>query len=357
VIVLLVAACADSAPLEVRDDAAVALVFQDAARPADDAETFADALFPDPDAEATSADAAPLVRPPSLTYWLAGNAADVTPASPGPALILMGGGRDVDEAYAWAAQRVPGGDAVILRTSGADGYQDYLFTEIGGFDSVETMLFDDRAEANDPWVMDRVRHAELIYIAGGDQGLHLSMWSGTGLVAAVQEAWSHGATIGGTSAGEMILGTAIYSATAGTVVSADVLADPLDRDVTLVPGIFAFPPLAGAILDSHFHQRDRFGRMIVFLLRAPTAQLALGIDENTALLVGPDGSGEVVGSGAVYAVKKIAAPPALAAPLNGVELSRVALRRGEKIALPAATSAITPITVRVTGGVISPDPY
>ncbi len=61
----------------------------------------------------------------------------------------MGGGAEVDAAFTRAAQRAPQGDVLVLRASGADGYQDYLFTEIGGFDSVETLLVDRRALAED----------------------------------------------------------------------------------------------------------------------------------------------------------------------------------------------------------------
>lgn len=333
----------------------------DAAAPAIDAATAADAVVA-ADAVATDAaarDAAPVTDsgPPStLRAWLVGDPADAIVASAGPGLILMGGGSDVDAAYAWAARRTPGGDALVLRASGADGYQRYLFDEIGGFDSVETLLFSSRSEASDPWVLDRVRGAELVYFAGGDQGRYVELWANTPLAALVTEAYARGATIGGTSAGEMILGDVIFSAMGGSVVSADALADPSSADITLVPRMFDLAPLRGVLLDSHFAQRDRYGRLVVFLARSGV-RLALGVDEATALLVDAAGAAEVVGRGAVYAVAPVRVG-ALTAPLDGVEVSSVALRSGERITLPLGTTTGSASRVRVVAGALSPsDPY
>src|SRR4051812_15732301 len=75
------------------------------------------------------------------TYFLTGNAADVKPAKTEGALLLMGGSTDVDDAFRWFIGKAGGGDIVVLRASGGDGYHNYLFTKIGGVDSVETILF------------------------------------------------------------------------------------------------------------------------------------------------------------------------------------------------------------------------
>ena len=74
--------------------------------------------------------------------------AEVTPLGPG--LILMGGGGEPDEAFEWWRNLLAAGDVVVLRASGSDGYNDYLFEEIGGVDSVETLLVDSVELANDP---------------------------------------------------------------------------------------------------------------------------------------------------------------------------------------------------------------
>jgi hypothetical protein len=65
--------------------------------------------------------------PAGLVHYVTGSDAnaDVTPTGPG--LILMGGGTDVDAAFQWWKPRISGGDVVVLRASGADGYNDYLY--------------------------------------------------------------------------------------------------------------------------------------------------------------------------------------------------------------------------------------
>src|SRR5215216_2838227 len=66
-------------------------------------------------------------KPPSgpVTY-LTGSAADVTTAAVG-GLLLMGGSTDVDAAIQWFLQRAAGGDVVVIRATGADGYNQYMY--------------------------------------------------------------------------------------------------------------------------------------------------------------------------------------------------------------------------------------
>src|SRR5688572_3768119 len=75
-------------------------------------------------ADATSPDAMPPELPADLMRWIVGNPGDVA-ARPTGGVILMGGGTDVDAAFAWQRDRIDGGDVVVLRASGADGYNDY----------------------------------------------------------------------------------------------------------------------------------------------------------------------------------------------------------------------------------------
>jgi cyanophycinase len=325
----------------------------------------ADAELQTPDA-APAADAAGAVDagpPAGLTWWSVGAPADFVPAMPAVGgAILMGGGADVDEAYRWAAQRV-GGDVVVLRASGADGYQDYLYREIGGFDSVETLRVDTRALADDAWVADRVRRAELVYMAGGDQGRYVDAWTGTRLAAAVEQARQSGAILGGTSAGQMILGGVVFAARQGSITSAEALRDPFDPALDLVPSVFALPSAQGFVLDTHFGARDRFGRLLVFLARARAAQPAitygLGVDEATAVLVEPDGRGRVVGSGAAY-VARLTREATLVAgrPVDGLEAAYRVVRAGEALSLTAPIGAMTTSVAAIRAGVLDPaDPY
>lgn len=151
--------------------------------------------------------------PAGLERSLTGPDADALVMPAGPGIILMGGGSEVDDAFRWWIPRVAGGDVVILRTTGTDGYNDYLHAGIGGVDSVETLLVTTRALADDPHVAWRLAHAEAIFLAGGDQWTYLAGWRGTRVEAELRRAW----VLGGTSAGTAVLGAMIFSAEHGSV--------------------------------------------------------------------------------------------------------------------------------------------
>ena len=103
---------------------------------------------------------------PAYQYFLAGSASDTqTETIPGYALI--GGANDVDDFYRWLIWRSGGGDLVVLRASGGAEYND-LF-KLGGLHSVQTVVVATTEAARDLFVADKIRRAEALFIAGGDQ--------------------------------------------------------------------------------------------------------------------------------------------------------------------------------------------
>lgn len=276
-------------------------------------------------------------------YYLTGSAADVAVAAPASQmLVLMGGGTDVDDAFramlAKARQNAGGAgiDVVVIRTSGADGYNPYLFA-MGGVDSVESLVIKSRDGANDPRVNAIVAGADLLFIAGGDQSTYVDLWTGTALDATLQSLRARRVAIGGTSAGLAVLGDVDYTGANGTVTSERALANPYDRRVTLDTGfITGLPGLQGAITDAHLVTRDRMGRLVTFLARmigdglSPlgTAR-AIGVDEATAVVVDA-GSARVLGASAAYFVKPVQAAvtlqPKKPLTMRGVHVDR--LRQG-----------------------------
>lgn len=255
--------------------------------------------------------------PAGLSRWIIGNPANA-PRAPlgGPALLLMGGNFDIDEAFLQHAYPiVNGGDIVVLRTSGSDGYNDYLYTLASGAlqpDSVETLLVDTRSKANSDYVAWAVRNAELVYFAGGDQSAYLNQWQDTALESAVREAWARGAVIGGISAGLAIQGEHIYDPDGVSgVTSSEAIANPYRNNMLFARDFLGLPLLDDVITDSHFAERDRMGRLLAFMARLRedgTAQRirGLGIDEDTALFVDRDGRAVVEGDGAVYVIEETA---------------------------------------------------
>jgi cyanophycinase len=243
-----------------------------------------------------------------MRRWISGDPADAVVATSGPVLVVAGGGTDVDEAMRALLDAAPGGDVVILRTAGAHGYGPYLYDELGGVDSVETLRVTKRRHAEHPWVASRLAAAEVIFLAGGDQSTYLETWRGTPIEREITGVLTRGGGLGGTSAGAMVLGEWAFSARLGSITSAEALSDPSDPRIEVVPGFLASPPLTGALVDTHVDARERIGRMATFLDHIPSAPgrgagppHVIGVDEHTAWV---EPGARVMGTGSVTTLRR-----------------------------------------------------
>ncbi|HKN82601.1 MAG TPA: cyanophycinase [Pyrinomonadaceae bacterium] len=239
--------------------------------------------------------------------FIVGNPADAPPAQTlSPGLVLMGGGTDVDAAFQWMCQRAGGGDFVVIRTSGTDAYNPYIQQLCPQMDSVETIIITSVTGANSDYVSSHIQNAEALWIAGGDQSTYVNLWRGTAVQTGVNFLLnSKMAPVGGTSAGLAVLSQFIYTGELGSVTSSQALANPFHRYVTLDRDLFQSALGLDKLYDSHFVTRDRMGRSLVFLARIvnngwSTQPRGIGIDEQTALLVLPNGGATMVGNGAAY---------------------------------------------------------
>ena len=231
-------------------------------------------------------------------YYQVGDLKATRPGATEPALLLMGGGEWPHQAFAWLAAKGGHGHFLILRASGADDLQKELYRDVGGVASVQTLVFHSRAAASDPRLLEIVRRADGIFIAGGDQANYVRFWKGTPLNALLDQHVASGKPIGGSSAGLAILGGHAYGALdGGSITSAEALADPLGESVTLVDGFLHMPRLQRVITDTHFDARTRQGRLIAFLARlrheGHRDTVGLGVDEGTALAIDGNGIGRV----------------------------------------------------------------
>ena len=213
--------------------------------------------------------------------------------------MLQGGGDDVDENYIRMGARGGGGDFVVLRASGNDDYNAYIYA-LCRCNSVATLVFDSREAAYDPFVVETIRGAEALFIAGGDQSRYVRFWQGTPVEDAINFVAAKPAPIGGTSAGMAILGEFSYSAmTSESLTSAAALRDPFAADLTLERDFIDLLPLRNMLTDQHLWERDRIGRTVAFLARLvndgwTTTGRAIAADRETAVHVDPrDGSAEV----------------------------------------------------------------
>lgn len=229
---------------------------------------------------------------PNYAHYVVGNPADVTTAAT-PLLVLQGGGTDVDENFVRMGARSGGGDFVVIRASGTDAYNPYIYG-LCGCDSVETFVFKNRNASFNAFVLDHIRNAEALFIAGGDQSEYVSFWKNTPVEDAINYlANVKRVPVGGTSAGMAVLSEFLYSAMSNSsLTSEEGLADPFHRDLTLDRDFLSVPTQAGLITDQHLIERDRMGRTVAFLARLVhdgwTAQgRAVAADRETALHVDP----------------------------------------------------------------------
>lgn len=234
-------------------------------------------------------------------YYETGDVAAPRPGKTEPGLMLVGGGEWPYQAFRWMIDKAGHGRIVILRASGSTEAQDEFFNDIGGITAAQTLVFEDRRAASDPVVLEIVRKADGLFIAGGDQSNYVRFWKGTPLNDAINQHVREGKPLGGTSAGLAIMGAFSYGAMDGGSLTSEVaLQDPMGPAVTLVDDFLQLPPLPAhrVITDSHFGARDRLGRLLTFVARLSKEQASseirgLGVDENTALCIDGEGTGKV----------------------------------------------------------------
>lgn len=304
-----------------------------------------------------------------LQRFLSGSAADQQPGLQGPNLLLAGGGQDQVEAMQAQIDQLRGCtnceatlDMVVVRSSGADGYNSML-GELKGLDSIETLLITERSAAEALDVAETVARAELVFFAGGDQCRYVSLFKGTALERAVKSVFARRGGVGGTSAGLAIQGELVYDACQGSVTSAEALADPYHGDISLTQHFFDWPQMRLTLTDTHFAQRDRMGRLMAFLARglqqtgAP-ALTGIAVDEATALLLDAQGLARVFGRNQVYVVQANHPAEQLqpGLPLSYSDFQIWRLRQGQTFDLKQRNPAGA-YPISVNKGQLSGNPY
>lgn len=246
----------------------------------------------------------PGTPPPGMKVYVTGNASWVTTEHQ-PGIVYMGGGAECDEAMAWLTAKTNNGDFVVIRTDGSDGYQDYIYSDIGGVDSVHTLVITKAAQADSTYVETVIKNAEALWIAGGDQTDYYDLWNDTKVESAIDYLLTvKGVAVGGTSAGMAVLGQIDYIPNTLGIYSSEALSDPyhsymLYRQTDFISLV---PYSSGIITDTHFSERDRLGRTITFMARnivdgltTVSTTRAIACDEGAAVCVDGNGQAQVFG--------------------------------------------------------------
>lgn len=235
------------------------------------------------------------------TSYFTGNAFNVV-TTPEFGVCIMGGATEHDNAMKWLLQKANGGDVVVLRSSGSNGYNDYLYSELGiTVNSVETLVITSVAGATNPYVLDKVSKAEMIWFAGGDQWNYVSFFKNNALEDLINNHINvKQAPIGGTSAGMAILGGSYFSAQNGSITSSQAMNNPYASNLTIGSNDFLQVPfLQDVITDTHYDNPDRRGRHAAFLARMKTDfgynLRGIACNEYVAVCIGTDGKAKVFG--------------------------------------------------------------
>lgn len=165
-----------------------------------------------------------------------------------------------------------------------------LFKKLGA-DEAKSLPFASREDANKEEWLEYIEKANGIFVTGGNQLRLTTILGGTPVARAIRRANARGVTVGGTSAGAAILSEHMiaFGAEGHT---------PHAGRVTLVPG---FGLTNRIMIDQHFRQRDRLGRLLTALAYNPFA-VGVGLDEDTAAFIDHGKVLTVVGAGAITIV-------------------------------------------------------
>jgi cyanophycinase len=296
---------------------------------------------------------------PSFKYFRLGNDADVSTKTT-PGFALMGGGKDLDEAFKWMCERSGGGDFVVVRATGDDDYNPYI-NKLCKLNSVTTLVIPNKEAAQDPKVAETIRQAEALFISGGDQSNYIKYWQGTPVQAEINALTSKGVPVGGTSAGLAVMGQFIFSAMNDSAYSKETLADPYNDRVTIASNFLKIPHLENLITDTHFAKRDRQGRLIGFMARILKDGMssdvrAIGMDEKSAGLMEPDGTIKIVGTGkGAYFYHPSGRPGVCEAgkPLTFENISVQKVSAGQTFDVAKWNGQGTRYTLSVTSGVLT----
>jgi cyanophycinase len=170
------------------------------------------------------------------------------------------------------------------------GVYDALFRSLGAAEVVSVSP-ESREEAGDPRLVERLERSTGVFMTGGNQLKLSAIVSGTPVGDAIVAAHRRGAVVAGTSAGASIQSSHM-------VAFGGPGSTPKQRMTQVAAGLGL---LDGTVIDQHFDQRNRYGRLLMIVSHSPQL-LGLGVDEDTAAVVSDeDGTRvmRVVGKGSV----------------------------------------------------------
>lgn len=262
-------------------------------------------------------------------------------AGPSGRIMIIGGGGNDDAVTARMVELAGGKKARIVIVPQASGDpldaardQADQFLRLGA-GSVDWVLFP-KGDADKPENLAKFKNANAVYMTGGDQVTLFSFVGGTKMLEEMRRIHREGGIVAGTSAGAAIMSRVMLTGDDRLAGKDEESFSAIRSSAVVTAEGFGFVP-DNIVMDQHFLARKRQNRLISVLLEHPGLDTAIGIDENTALIVGPGGDCEVAGISLVSVFEK-----AKAAPVSGDGRGHLAargitlhlLKAGDKYTLP-----------------------
>ena len=213
-------------------------------------------------------------------------------------LIIIGGAEDKEgdkEILKKVCNSINKDNDIILVATIATEYPKEAFRKYKkifenlGVKNIKGLNIEEREDSLNENNIKLIEEAALIFFTGGDQLRITSLVGGTSIYDALKRASQNGCIIVGTSAGASVMSDTM-------IVNGEDEESPRKFTLKMAPGL-GF--LEGVMIDQHFAQRGRIGRLLTGIAQNPEV-LGVGIDEDTALLVRDNGDAQIIGSGAVY---------------------------------------------------------
>src|SRR5829696_1990263 len=171
-----------------------------------------------------------------------------------------------------------------------------LFRELGA-KKADWLRVEQRPEANSEEALSLLREATGIYITGGDQARLVALLVGTLVMECIRMRNAEGVVVAGSSAGASIVSTLMMAG--GTGVGGNSNDSAARKG--MVDIVAGFGLLQDIIIDQHFSQRGRLGRLLSVFAGTP-GLIGIGLDEDTAVLIDRKGTLESLGSNMVTIV-------------------------------------------------------
>jgi cyanophycinase len=165
-----------------------------------------------------------------------------------------------------------------------------LFRRIG-IKHAQVLQIISREDCQNTEFIEYIERADGVFMTGGNQLRLSTTLGGTPVAQTIRRRNAAGLHVAGTSAGAAFMPEHM-------IAGGDEGSTPSPGMVTMAPGLGLTNSF---IIDQHFRQRDRLGRLLTALAYNPFA-VGIGLDEDTAAFIRPGDDLEVVGSGGITIV-------------------------------------------------------